>query len=194
MISERLLSKFNVINITFPDETNILRIYGTMLGQHLAEFNEIVKITGREITETTIDLYNNVSMKMLPTPTKIHYLFNLRDISKIFQGLLRAHKDFHDNRTALLRLWIHECFRVFYDRLIDDRYVYQRTGCILKKKHCSTETENGLLLTWVSSWVNTSKQPSTVFAPKARFPFLRISSTPTESTKICKTCQSCANI
>nr|XP_015838947.1 PREDICTED: dynein heavy chain 2, axonemal [Tribolium castaneum] len=89
VISERLLSIFNVINITFPDETNILRIYGTMLGQHLADFNEVVKIVGREITETTIDLYNNVTAKMLPTPTKIHYLFNLRDISRIFQGLLR---------------------------------------------------------------------------------------------------------
>lgn len=124
VISERLLSIFNVINITFPDETNILRIYGTMLGQHLFDFNEVVKIAGREITETTIDLYNNVTTKMLPTPTKIHYLFNLRDISRIFQGLLRAHKDYHDNRNALLRLWIHECFRVFYDRLIDEKYCF----------------------------------------------------------------------
>lgn len=120
-ISERLLSIFNVINITFPDEVNILRIYGSMLGQHLTEYNEVVKITGREIAETTIDLYGRVTEKMLPTPTKIHYLFNLRDISKVFQGLLRAHKEYHDNRSALLRLWVHECFRVFYDRLIDDR-------------------------------------------------------------------------
>ncbi|RZC39320.1 dynein heavy chain 2, axonemal-like [Asbolus verrucosus] len=121
VISERLLSIFNVINITFPDEYNILRIYGTMLAQHLTEFIELVKITGREVTEATVDLYNIVITKMLPTPTKIHYLFNLRDISKIFQGLLRAHKDYHDTKPAFLRLWVHECFRVFYDRLIDDK-------------------------------------------------------------------------
>jgi len=25
--------------------------------------------------------------------------------------MLRAHKDFHDTKQAITRLWIHECFR-----------------------------------------------------------------------------------
>jgi len=29
----------------------------------------------------------------------------------VFQGLLRADKDFHDTKHAMTRLWIHECFR-----------------------------------------------------------------------------------
>ncbi|KAJ8920059.1 hypothetical protein NQ315_011713 [Exocentrus adspersus] len=120
VITDRLLSRFNVINMTFPDETTIARIFGTMLGQHLAEFDESVKIAGRELTDTTIDLYNKVISKMLPTPTKIHYLFNLRDISKIFQGLLRSHKEYQSDKPSILKLWIHECYRIFYDRLIDD--------------------------------------------------------------------------
>lgn len=121
-ISDRLLSRFNLINMTFPDDSTIARIFGTMLAQHLKEFDEEVKIAGQEITLTTIDLYQNVVAKMLPTPTKIHYLFNLRDISKIFQGLLRSHKDYQNTKSTMLRLWIHECFRVFFDRLIDERY------------------------------------------------------------------------
>lgn len=123
VITDRLLSRFNVINMTFPDESTIARIFGTMLSQHLAEFDESVKIVGREITDTTIDLYNKVIAKMLPTPTKIHYLFNLRDISKIFQGLLRSHKEYQSDKPSILKLWIHECYRVFCDRLIDDRFV-----------------------------------------------------------------------
>lgn len=121
VISERLQSRFNLINMTFPENSIIQRIFDTMLTQHLVEFDEEVKLVGHEITDTCIDLYSNVVKKMLPTPTKIHYMFNLRDISKIFQGLLRSHKDYHNTKSGLLRLWIHECFRVFNDRLIDEK-------------------------------------------------------------------------
>lgn len=121
IISERTQSRFNIINMTFPSETTISRIFGTMIGQCLHKFPEEIKKLGKLITASTIDLYNEVIVKMLPTPAKIHYHFNLRDISKIFQGLLRCHKDYHDNKITMLRLWIHECFRVFSDRLIDDR-------------------------------------------------------------------------
>lgn len=44
VISERLLTKFNVINVTFPAEKQIIRIYGTMLNQQLAEFHTEVKV------------------------------------------------------------------------------------------------------------------------------------------------------
>ena len=39
----------------------------------------------------------------------------------MFQGLLRAHKDYHDTKNAMCRLWIHECFRVFCDRLVGEK-------------------------------------------------------------------------
>ncbi|KAK0165141.1 hypothetical protein PV328_003689 [Microctonus aethiopoides] len=120
-ITNRLLTRFNVINMTFPAEKQIARIYGTMLNQQLFDFHSEVKDIANEITSSTIEMYNNVVAKMLPTPGKMHYLFNLRDISKVFQGLLRSHKDYQYSRQTFLRLWIHETFRVFGDRLIDER-------------------------------------------------------------------------
>nr|XP_060635826.1 dynein axonemal heavy chain 2 [Anolis sagrei ordinatus] len=119
VISSRLQSRFNLINMTFPTDSQIRRIFGTMINQKLQNFDEAVKPIGNVITEATMELYNSVVQKFLPTPAKIHYLFNLRDISKVFQGMLRAHKDFHDTKPSLTRLWIHECFRVFSDRLVD---------------------------------------------------------------------------
>nr|XP_022345562.1 dynein heavy chain 2, axonemal-like isoform X2 [Crassostrea virginica] len=121
VISRRLQSRFNLINMTFPHETQIKRIFGSMINQKLQDFEEEVKPIGDIMTQATIEMYEAVVQKFLPTPTKIHYLFNLRDISKIFQGLLRAHKDFHDTKHAMTRLWIHECFRVFSDRLVEER-------------------------------------------------------------------------
>ncbi|CAL7938030.1 unnamed protein product [Xylocopa violacea] len=121
VITNRLLTKFNVINMTFPVEKQIIRIYGTMLNQHIGDFHAEVKGIAYDVTLSTIGLYNNVIMKMLPTPAKMHYLFNLRDISKVFQGLLRSHKDYQFSRPTFLRLWVHEAFRVFSDRLIDEK-------------------------------------------------------------------------
>lgn len=138
-----------------------------MINQKLQDFEEEVKPIGNVVTEATLDVYNTVVQRFLPTPAKIHYLFNLRDISKVrahlrlppgpasadafapqrrpwgagthhpqsaasplpspawrglllspatplpqvFQGMLRANKDFHDTKSSITRLWIHECFR-----------------------------------------------------------------------------------
>lgn len=122
VVSPRTISRFNMINMTFPSEATINRIFGQMLNQQLSEFSEEIKRLGQKITTATISLYNAVTKRMLPTPAKMHYLFNLRDISRIFQGLLRCHKDYHISKPSMLRLWIHECYRVFNDRLTDDKY------------------------------------------------------------------------
>ncbi|KAK2862756.1 hypothetical protein Q5P01_002289 [Channa striata] len=118
-ISSRLLSRFNLINMTFPNDSQIKQIFSTMINQKLQEFTEEVKPIGDILTQATLELYYAVAARFLPTPAKIHYLFNLRDISKVFQGLLRAHPDFHDSKNNVTRLWVHECFRVFSDRLVD---------------------------------------------------------------------------
>lgn len=121
VISPRTLSRFNVINMTFPSDGTITRIFGTLLRQQLSNFSAELQMLEKTITRATIDLYQAVVKKMLPTPAKIHYLFNLRDISRVFQGLLRCNKDYHISKQSLLRLWIHESYRVFNDRLTDDR-------------------------------------------------------------------------
>ena len=83
VISRRLQSRFNLINMTFPQESQIKRIFGTMINQKLQDFDEDVKPLGDVMTQATIEIYNTISTRMLPTPAKIHYLFNLRDISRV---------------------------------------------------------------------------------------------------------------
>lgn len=54
-----------------------------MINQKLEGFKEDVKPIGEILTQATLKLYASVSAHFLPTPAKIHYLFNLRDISKV---------------------------------------------------------------------------------------------------------------
>lgn len=48
-ITNRLLTRFNVINMTFPVEKQIARIYGTMLNQQLFDFHSEVKDIGKRL-------------------------------------------------------------------------------------------------------------------------------------------------
>jgi len=40
------------------------------------------------LTKATIELWNKVKNTMLPTPSKFHYVFNMRELSRIFKGIL----------------------------------------------------------------------------------------------------------
>ncbi|EDO34222.1 predicted protein [Nematostella vectensis] len=83
MDDNKVLTLINGERISMPDmESQIKRIFGTMINQKLQDFEEDVKPLGDIMTQATIEIYNTIVAKMLPTPTRIHYLFNLRDISK----------------------------------------------------------------------------------------------------------------
>lgn len=119
-ISSRTLSRFSIVNVAVPSESTTYQMFSKILNQHFEGFPTEVSNLVDRLTKSTIKTYEQVTKKMLPTPLKFHYLFNLRDVSKVFQGLVRTQSNYHNTKLIVLRLWIHEMQRVFCDRLIDD--------------------------------------------------------------------------
>lgn len=79
------------------------------------------------MVNAAVEIYTRIATDLLPTPAKSHYVFNLRDLSKCVQGVLQADSGTMREQAGMLRLFYHECLRVFHDRLInlqDKSYFY----------------------------------------------------------------------
>ena len=83
-------------------------------------FVDLVQKLGDAVVLGAIDVYLTIIDKLLPTPARFHYLFNLRDISKVIQGILMTRPISVRDPETLGRLWTHEIQRVFHDRLISE--------------------------------------------------------------------------
>jgi dynein heavy chain len=50
-----------------------------------------------------VEVYGHITSDLLPTPTKSHYVFNLRDLSKCFHGVLQADSGTFKDTSHILR-------------------------------------------------------------------------------------------
>uniref|UniRef100_A0A8C4VEP1 Dynein axonemal heavy chain 3 n=1 Tax=Falco tinnunculus TaxID=100819 RepID=A0A8C4VEP1_FALTI len=119
-ITGRFTRHLNIVSICSFDDDILTKIF-TALKLYLFSFLRL----GKMMIQATMSIYKMAVDNFLPTPLKSHYVFNLRDFSRVVQGvLLCPHTHLQVNK--LIRLWIHEVYRVFYDRLVDeeDRKVF----------------------------------------------------------------------
>ncbi|KAG8222095.1 hypothetical protein J437_LFUL000858, partial [Ladona fulva] len=84
-------------------------------------FAQIVARLAPRVVAASLAIHHKVSQIFLPTATKFHYIFNLRDLSNIFQGLLFSTNDCLVGPVDMVRLWMHETQRVYGDKLTDEK-------------------------------------------------------------------------
>jgi len=134
-VPDRLKRHFFCMNMTAPSQRSIENIYGRILE---ALFNpkkyssEVISMRPFLI-DATIVLWEQVARKLLPTPTKFHYQFNIRELARVFGGICAVAQK-HDYKVIanssnlkekipsnlfLIGLWRHECERTFVDKLIN---------------------------------------------------------------------------
>uniref|UniRef100_A0A2K5ISM5 Dynein axonemal heavy chain 17 n=1 Tax=Colobus angolensis palliatus TaxID=336983 RepID=A0A2K5ISM5_COLAP len=114
---------FCVFAVSFPGQEALTTIYNTILTQHLA-FRSVSMATQRissQLVAAALALHQKVAATFLPTAIKFHYVFNLRDLSSIFQGLLFSTAEVLKTPLDLVRLWLHEAERVYGDKMVDEK-------------------------------------------------------------------------
>ncbi|ERE76020.1 dynein heavy chain 8, axonemal [Cricetulus griseus] len=135
-VDPRFLSLFSVFNVPFPSEESLHLIYYSILKGHTSNFNESIGAVSKKLTFCTLMLYKDIVQDLPPTPSKFHYIFNLRDLSRVFNGLVLTNPDRFQTVTQMVRVWRNECLRVFHDRLInevDKQLVQDHIGNLVKE-------------------------------------------------------------
>jgi dynein heavy chain len=96
--------------LTYTDlgKQDITMIFSKILGAFVGGYSEAVGSSIAGIVESTQVVYHGVAEKLKPTPSKSHYTFNLRDISKIFQGVCSSDQKATQQAVDVVRIWIHE--------------------------------------------------------------------------------------
>ena len=147
-IPNRLKRHFAIFNVPPPSSAAVNILFGRIMQGRFTDQAHSVAQLAQDLVPLTMTLWGEVQTRMLPTPSKFHYVFSLRDLSKIFQGMLLAQPDrFSDKGGSLgrltsaegylLALWAHECMRVFADKLVsseEKQWVWTTIQTVVEEK------------------------------------------------------------
>ncbi|KAM4590913.1 dynein axonemal heavy chain 10 isoform 1-T1 [Odontesthes bonariensis] len=142
-VDPRFTSLFSVFSIPFPTVESLHLIYASIIKGHARPFEDSIQKVCDKVTFCTLELYNIIIKDLPPTPSKFHYIFNLRDLSRVYNGLILTQPDRFLTVTQFVRVWRNECLRVFHDRLIDetDKTLVQGYIKNLTEEHFKSDME-----------------------------------------------------
>ncbi|KAL0879698.1 hypothetical protein ABMA27_003413, partial [Loxostege sticticalis] len=119
-VTMRLMRHFHYVSFTEMEYASKYAIFNTILCSWTRNIPKEVKVREGPFLKASIDIFSSLVEELLPTPTKSHYTFNMRDLSKVFQGILMMDPHFVKDEDDVIRLWYHEHQRVYQDRLVNN--------------------------------------------------------------------------
>jgi dynein heavy chain len=165
-LPNRLKQLFFIFNMTIPTMSSVDDIYGQMLGGRFgaspvasksekgkgkgkakkSKGSAGIRESAKKLTGATIALWTWVKSNFLPTPANFFYIFNMRDLSRVFQGILRVPRQVISSEKMLLQLWHHEAERVFSDKLtgINDKKKFMKELNAITNKNFGNGTADNI--------------------------------------------------
>ena len=136
-ITPRMQRHFATFAVQMPSKDVVRSMFAQIIDGHLRNFDPDIGKYAQKVADASIELHNLVANTFLPSAVKFHYQWNLRELSNITQGICRTLPEFYSNPGDLVRLWIHECERVFSDRmtLIADIEKFDNMRVAVTKKY-----------------------------------------------------------
>eukprot|EP01135_Chromosphaera_perkinsii_P001002 Nk52_evm16s156 gene=Nk52_evmTU16s156 len=122
-VTLRFSRHFNTLAIHEPSVQTLESIFKTILGEGLEaqKFPSSVTSLTNAVVGGSVAFYNSLREQLLPTPSRPLYTFNMRDLRKVFEGILQADSSGIAGKEHILKLTFHETCRVYHDRLNSDK-------------------------------------------------------------------------
>lgn len=124
-IPPRLKRQFSIFNCIIPTDASMDKIFSTIANGYFNKTRfpniDTFSVVLNQLVGATRSLWQATKVKMLPTPAKFHYVFNLRDLSRIWEGILKVTAEQLTSTEDLAALWKYESTRVIADRCVSAR-------------------------------------------------------------------------
>nr|XP_005988673.1 PREDICTED: dynein heavy chain 17, axonemal-like [Latimeria chalumnae] len=156
--SQRLLKHFSIFHCAYPSSSDQHGIFSSLLNAHFLQStaehkaatinaNDHLRDLLSAITSVTIETQERLRTMFLGTSQRCHYIFTLRDLSKIFRSLCLS-LDGSNSTDKLLYLWRHECDWIYGHRMasIVDYNRYKQEYIAAVKKVFTNEEQLQLII------------------------------------------------
>lgn len=119
-VSARFYRNTFRIAIDGYEAATVHRIFAAVSEWHFTQgFSDKIMLLAKSVASAICSTHREIASAFIPLPTKYHYTFSLQDAWKVFEGVTLVPAKKLPSQDKLIRLWAHETYRVYSDRIVD---------------------------------------------------------------------------
>ena len=115
-IPERLLRHFYYMHIPRFKKNSMAVILTSLFGSRLTNYTSSIQELSKSCVSAMLDIHEQCLQNLLPIPSKLHYIFSLRNIVRVINGILQINQSDMGDDDQFIRAWYHEMCREYMDR------------------------------------------------------------------------------